>query len=398
CSCTFPSELSGVWYSSHKGALTFNSTHVTGYPIYMSATAQSLDFECYINNGYYYVLKSTETPLVFGQYIRGYLCIELYRISSYKYYYYIGTVVSGTNNDYIFGRVDSFNVQQSDACNRATPYEAGTYVVLVKDGETANGNTEATCADDLLYKFSSITITDYTGASSCSGTTMDGCTDTTDLKYTYAACTSSLVFSSGGYFICMHGITSGSYTYTTIRNNDTTVDGTSTYRFSCVFWVTQKSGSTVYATEYPNFCSDTSQTATSVPTPGVIMTMTPSSASTVEDSTYVVYIITIIICFLVVVGIIVLIVILKVTNFKFCSKVGDSRERIQPESPKPDRRKRSETIDIVNNTVFRLDSMNIPPEWHKKRPIGPIVEPKLVPLPKVEPLYAVNPNKGKRLS
>ena len=55
--CTFPSELEGDWYSAYKGKLTFNSTHVTGYPIYMSAAVQSLDFECYINEGRKYLLR-----------------------------------------------------------------------------------------------------------------------------------------------------------------------------------------------------------------------------------------------------------------------------------------------------------------------------------------------------
>lgn len=55
--CTFPSELEGDWYSAYKGKLTFNSTHVTGYPIYMSAAVQSLDFECYINEDRKYLLR-----------------------------------------------------------------------------------------------------------------------------------------------------------------------------------------------------------------------------------------------------------------------------------------------------------------------------------------------------
>ena len=55
--CTFPSEITGDWYSAHKGILSFNSTHITGYPIYMSVAVQSLDFQCEENNGDYYLLK-----------------------------------------------------------------------------------------------------------------------------------------------------------------------------------------------------------------------------------------------------------------------------------------------------------------------------------------------------
>ena len=55
--CTFPSEIDGTWYSAHKGSLTFNSTHLTGYPIYMSFAVQSLDFECYENSDRKYLLR-----------------------------------------------------------------------------------------------------------------------------------------------------------------------------------------------------------------------------------------------------------------------------------------------------------------------------------------------------
>lgn len=132
--CTFPTEIDGDWYSAYKGKLTFNSTHLTGYPIYMSAAVQSLDFECYINSGRKYLLRATSTALVFGQYIRGYICLELWRVSSTKYYYYHGTSISFTNNDNVFGRVDAVTVDTTLGCNEPEPYSAGSFITLVKDG------------------------------------------------------------------------------------------------------------------------------------------------------------------------------------------------------------------------------------------------------------------------
>ena len=39
-----------------------------------------------------------------------------------------------TNNDYIFGRVDSVTVDMTSACNEAEPYATQKFIVLVKDG------------------------------------------------------------------------------------------------------------------------------------------------------------------------------------------------------------------------------------------------------------------------
>lgn len=40
-------------------------------------------------------------------------------------------------------------------------------------------------------------------------------------------------FSADGMFFCLHSITSNGITYTSVWNNDTTVDGTSTFRCTC---------------------------------------------------------------------------------------------------------------------------------------------------------------------
>lgn len=41
-----------------------------------------------------------------------------------------------TNNDHIKGTLEGSTVVMSDVCNRATPYEDSTYIVLVKDGRS----------------------------------------------------------------------------------------------------------------------------------------------------------------------------------------------------------------------------------------------------------------------
>ncbi|XP_062596433.1 uncharacterized protein LOC134257868 [Saccostrea cucullata] len=281
--CTFPSEITGDWYSAYKGKLSFNSTHLLGYPIYMSASRQSLDFECYINRDKIYVLRATQTALVFGEYIRGYLCIELWRVSSTKYYYYHGTTTSSTNGDHIRGVIDIFNNGTlEEICDVAEPYRNSSFVMLVKEGSIAMRASAATCATDLLASYRSVSISDSTASTSCSSNTMDGCTKRTEMRFTYGSrCGKIHKFSTNGIWTCVHSISSGGYTYLSLWNNDQSVVGTTShrytpgvnYQFACLVI----SGSS--ATMYPNYCSDNTQTATTVAPPGLRMLFTGATST-----------------------------------------------------------------------------------------------------------------------
>ncbi|XP_061184457.1 uncharacterized protein LOC133192539 isoform X2 [Saccostrea echinata] len=349
--CTFPSEITGDWYSAYKGKLSFNSTHLSGYPIYMSASVQSLDFECYINSDRTYLLRATETALVFGQYIRGYLCIQLWRVSSTKYYYYHGTSTITT------------------------------------------GASEATCATDLLASYSSVSITDSTGSTSCSPNVMDGCTDRTEMRFTYASgCGNTQKFSTGGFWTCMHSMSSGGNTYLSVWNNDSSVVGTTSYtyasgvnyQFACLVI----SGSS--ATMFPNYCSDSTQTASTVASPGLTMAFTGATQTCydeVEGGSSAVYYITIVLGALFIIALIILIIILKKKGY--CSLQKCKKQR--PSSPESS----VEQGEHVTNTVFKMNKLDPIPGFRAKRPlrIGPIVEPNLDILPKVEPLYALSDKK-----
>ena len=68
---------------------------------------------------------------------------------------------------------------------------------LIWPGSIASGESEATCATDLLASYSEVSISDSTGSTTCSSSSMDGCTDRTEMRYTYdAACGNTLKFSS----------------------------------------------------------------------------------------------------------------------------------------------------------------------------------------------------------
>nr|XP_022327204.1 uncharacterized protein LOC111126686 isoform X1 [Crassostrea virginica] len=393
--CTFPSELEGDWYSAYKGKLTFNSTHVTGYPIYMSAAVQSLDFECYINEDRKYLLRATATALVFGQYIRGYLCIQLWRVSSTKYYYYHGTTITPTNNDHIKGIFDAnANGTMENTCNVAEPYNTTSFVMLVKNGSIASGESEATCATDLLASYSAVSISDSTGSTTCSSSSMDGCTDRTEMRYTYdAACGNTLKFSTDGFWTCLRSVSSGGYTYLSVWNNDSSVTGTKTYlytsgvnyQFACVVI----SGTS--ATMFPNFCSDSSQTPTTVSTPGLKLSFSSATQTCyeeVEGGSSAVYYFTIVFGSLFIIALIILLVILTKKGYCPPQKCKKQQRPTSPEST-------VEQGEHVTNTVFKVNKLDPIPGFKAKRPlrIGPIVEPNLDPLPKVEPLYALTGRK-----
>ncbi|XP_069131303.1 uncharacterized protein [Argopecten irradians] len=233
----------------------------------MSALVTSLDFTCEEQNGYKYFLRATETAFIFGNDYRGYLCLQLRRVSAYKYYYYIGTQLSTTNNDYIYARVDGLAVSMSDACNAPEPYHDGSFITLIKNGSVESGHAQATCPEAFLAKYDNITVSNAAGSTTCTGNTFDACSDKTLLNHTYASCTSGLIFSSGGSLTCLHSIANDSYTFLSVWNNDVTVDGSTTHRFSC--FIISQTGDVTYATEVPNFCSDTSHTSTYVTSPGI---------------------------------------------------------------------------------------------------------------------------------
>lgn len=392
--CTFPTEIDGDWYSAYKGKLTFNSTHLTGYPIYMSAAVQSLDFECYINSGRKYLLRATSTALVFGQYIRGYICLELWRVSSTKYYYYHGTSISFTNNDQVFGRVDAVTVDTTLGCNEPEPYSAGSFITLVKDGSITTGDSEATCATSLLSSYNSVTITDSTGSTTCSSTEMDGCADRTEMRYTYdASCGSTLKFSTDGFWTCMRSVSSGGYTYLSVWNNDSSVTGSTTYTFSSgvnyQFACLVISGSS--ATMFPNYCSDSSQTPTTVSSPGLKISfsgVTQTCYEEVEGGSSAVYYITIVLGSLFIIALVILVIILCKKGYCPPQKCKKQQRPNSPEST-------VEQGEHVTNTVFKVNKLDPIPGFKAKRPlrIGPIVEPNLDVLPKVEPLYALTNKK-----
>lgn len=376
-SCILPDELTGTWHSAQKGPLTFNSTHIVGYPVFMSVAVQSLDFECIGTSDRKYAFKSTETAFIFGGNFNAYMCVEFWRVSATKYYYLHNTPISPTNNDHTRGSIEGTTPAISAICSISS--DTSSFVAIVKDGSVDDGSSEATCPSDLLNTFSSVTISQYNDASSCANNVMDGCSSKTKMSFTYdPSCTAVHKFSEGGNWTCLRSIISNGYTYVSLWNNDTTISSSflqpyifvsgQTYRFACLV----VSGTS--ATLFPKICSDSTQTPTSVSSPGLKLTFSGASSScslTTEPESDLVYYIIMILGALFIISLVILLIILyKKGVFRKCkrkcfnsNKVGPV-EIIMSKPPlkvqplyldEPPRREKTDAISVLEfNTNFNF--------------------------------------------
>ncbi|XP_062586433.1 uncharacterized protein LOC134248033 isoform X2 [Saccostrea cucullata] len=329
--CTLPDELEGVWHSAQKGPLTINSTHIQGYPIFMSTSVNSLDYECIEQRDRVYMFRSTETVLIFGGLVNGFICLEFWRVSATKYYYFHKTAISTTNNDHNRGGFNGQIPTFEETCGES--YDTTYFVTIIKDGSIENGSSEATCATDLLDKFSLVTITEHNDASSCENNTMDGCSGKTKMSFTYhSSCQSQHKFSAGGFWTCLRSINSNGYTYVSLWNNDTTVTSTYTRSYDLVTEQTYKFACLVVkgtsATLFPKICSDSTQTPTSVASPGLKLTFSGADSTchiTTEDESDIVYYVIIILGSLFIISLIILLIILRKKGKKCKRTLAKSR-------------------------------------------------------------------------
>ncbi|WAQ99094.1 hypothetical protein MAR_023467 [Mya arenaria] len=154
--CTLPASLRGTWVSSELGALNYTDDTIVAYPYVIPGTVESLDFQCQTHNAtsFRYLLKATETFETFGITFDAYLCLELHQISSYKFWYHLGS-----------------NAMDSHLA-------------------------EATCPFELLHEFANGSLTSADGTKACSNNSLDICTDRTDFRHVYDdSCDSSLMIA-----------------------------------------------------------------------------------------------------------------------------------------------------------------------------------------------------------
>ncbi|KAL4230763.1 hypothetical protein ACF0H5_011138 [Mactra antiquata] len=277
--CFLPSALRGPWYSSTRGILNFtDDANLTYIPTYSTSKFGNLKFSCYDYSGNNYVFKS-ESFSYLGLNFEVYTCFVLTELSDAKYTYYEGTVRnSDADNDRLKSELASAGTTPSVAsvCDRTSIPFGGEFMLLKNDGNeldamerfpfdvrgtwqynfTSGGNTF--CAND-----SSVDICLTEAAKT--------------MVYDYTKCSTIQAYSANGILKCMHYTSDDNYMYMNVYNTDDTTDESTTYRFTC--YVISITGTTMYATQYPQYC-DIGQTATNVSSTGATIVLTRTAFDT----------------------------------------------------------------------------------------------------------------------
>lgn len=309
--CLFPTELTGTWYSSAKGSLSISSSTTTSIPSYKTDKFGTLALTCNVSSGSNYVFKS-DAFSYHGLEFESYICIVISRrISSKKYLYYLGSVENADADDerlktYLV--INAVTPTVADVCDRSS-YNAGTeHIFLKNDGNELNSAIDCPFsirAKQWEYNFTS-TGSINTYCYSASGLNLCNSPNFKTLTFNYTACSTIQAYSATGILKCMWSSSDANYKYIHVYNTDSTTDESTTYRFTC--YVLAKSGTMMYATQHPQRCLST-QTSTSVDSPGAALVFTRalecpydssstviSTASAVGATLGVIFIIVIILC------------------------------------------------------------------------------------------------------
>ncbi|OWF55627.1 hypothetical protein KP79_PYT13296 [Mizuhopecten yessoensis] len=305
--CTFPTAFQNTWLTNSRGTWTVNSSTISNFPAQAEPSASALfNMDCEEVFSGYYVLKSQETVTPFSgpaQY-NVYTCLYLEQQSDYNYIYSLLTqeftvaLTPATVIERITLGSASSTLSGASVCSDTAYTTAGERVhVALLNGSESLG--KADCPSILQGYFT------YLGTT-CNSTFVDVCTDTKQLAFNTTACTQNIIYSQNGSLDCVYQNTIGSYTYVTVYNEDSSVDGSTYYAFSCL--VVSEAGVYTYASVKPTEC-EANQVSTTTPTGGYVTVFeeTATSTTSTEDLTYL-YVILGIIVLLIIITIIILLI------------------------------------------------------------------------------------------
>ncbi|XP_060576589.1 uncharacterized protein LOC132733877 [Ruditapes philippinarum] len=267
CQCTFPATLTGTWVSSNDGTWDINSTHLLNYYSVSSTTGRTispgvsqLNFECFENRGdTKYVMKSEELIIVGGQRSL-YTCIDIRQTTDNKLVYYQATQADRSGFQFTIQSV------YDNVCNTDSYVQPYNYHIALKSGSETSALQN--CPADLFGSYNYDTCIDVNSNS----TSLNVCDTRQQLIFNYTLCNTPQMFTLEGVLDCVHHEESGSISYLTLYNRDSTApDNNNYYRFVCLAVVL--SGGVVYVTASPNRCND-NQNATAIASPGETLQLT----------------------------------------------------------------------------------------------------------------------------
>ncbi|XP_053400555.1 uncharacterized protein LOC123558387 [Mercenaria mercenaria] len=334
CQCTFPTELTGTWVSSNDGTWEINSTHLLNFYTLSSTTGNTistgvsqLNFECYENQGdTKYAIKSELFQLLGGQ-RSVYTCIDITEISENKLLYYHATVADPSGFQFTIQSV------YENICNWASYIQPYNYHIALKSG------TETTalqnCPSSLFGSYNYDTCIDVNS----NDTSLDVCDTRQQFIYNYTLCNTTQMFSLEGVLDCVHHEESGSISYLTLYNRDSTApDNNNYFQFVCL--AVELSDGIVYVTANPNKCND-NQSTTAIDSPGETLQLT-SYSFTSDESTNILPIIIGVIVALVLLALIALLIYCCYKR-KCRRKKTDEEEALSESESEDEQQKKSES-------------------------------------------------------
>ncbi|KAL3880354.1 hypothetical protein ACJMK2_032598 [Sinanodonta woodiana] len=233
--CILPSMFrNSVWHDSTKGDLNFTNSTMSGWQ--MTAYSQSVSqWECFIDSAYesngYLIFKSLQ-KVEFGDVtFTGYMCMQLTKVTDYSYYYYLLYTQQRNAAEERILYSENATSNYSTICNTVSKEPLEQFHMLIKSGY--EWEARQYCPTPILGNFD-YTYTGSDGNVYCQNSSDQWrvCSDRQTMTFNYTTCNKTIAYSKGGQVWCV-GTISSSYTFVMVYNNDSSVDGSTTYRFTC---------------------------------------------------------------------------------------------------------------------------------------------------------------------
>ncbi|XP_056011731.1 uncharacterized protein LOC125681012 [Ostrea edulis] len=255
-SCTLPTQWDGEWHDSSETTkditFTLSDNYVEGWSHQIYSTAVT-SWTCIADDSSSNLLlfKSNQTVDVFGALHNVYRCMKWEKLTDYSYTYSIYANIednAGSKRVLLLPTTDTVNIINGCDPSLGLPSAIET-VVLIKKGYIQNATQN--CPTPLLGRFN-YTFNDSSTIYCDGNSVWDVCSDQTQMVVNYTLCSTTQFYSTSGVAYCAYSASVGSNYYVTVVNTDTTVDFTSTFRFTC--YAVTTSGDKVYASDNKGAC------------------------------------------------------------------------------------------------------------------------------------------------
>ncbi|KAK3604574.1 hypothetical protein CHS0354_026266 [Potamilus streckersoni] len=233
--CTLPNVFrNSVWHDSTRGDLNFTNSTMSGWQT--TAYSQSISqWECYIDSHYesngYLIFKSLQKVTFAGVNFTGYMCMQLTKVTDYSFYYYLLYTQQHNAAEERILYAENATSNVSSICITSSKEPLEQFHVLIKSGY--EWEARQYCPTPVLGNFD-YTYTGSDGNAYCQNSSDQWrvCSDRQTMTFNYTTCNKIMAYSRGGQVWCVGTVTS-SYTFFMVYNNDSSVDGSATFRFTC---------------------------------------------------------------------------------------------------------------------------------------------------------------------